>query len=298
MERIGVTFLGTGNAVPTEKRNHTGILVSFKEENVLIDCGEGVQRQFKIAKISPTKLTRILITHWHGDHILGLPGLIQTLAMSNYQRTLKIYGPKGTSYFMQIIRSLVGNFHINLEVHEVSEVFVNTPDFMIEAGEMSHDSPCNSYSIILKDKVRLDKTKIKKYKIPNSPLLGYLQKGEDILIKGKKIKASSMTYIEKGKKVTFILDTLPNQKAIDMAADSDLLVSEASFSKEDAEKAKEYRHLTSVDAARIAKSSKSKKLILTHISQRYEHKPEIIEKEAKKIFKSSHLVKDFDVVEV
>jgi len=298
MDKIGVTFLGTGNAIPTEKRNHTGILVSFRDENILIDCGEGIQRQFKIAKISPAKLTRILITHWHGDHILGLPGLLQTLAMSGYQKTLKIYGPKGTSYFMHIIKSLVGNFHINLEVYEVSDVFVNTPDFMIEAGEMSHDTPCNSYSLIVKDKVRLDKAKIKKLKIPNTPLLGYLQRGEDILVNGKKIKASSVTYIEKGKKISFILDTLPNQKALDMADESDVLIAEASFSKEDSKKAEEYHHLTSEDAATLAKKSKSKSLILTHISQRYEHCPEIIEKEAKKIFKNTHLVKDFDVIEV
>jgi ribonuclease Z len=298
MEKIEVTFLGTGNAVPTEKRNHTGILVSFKDENILVDCGEGIQRQFKIAKISPAKLTRILITHWHGDHILGLPGLLQTLAMSGYQRALKIYGPKGTNYFMHIIKSLVGNFHINIEVHEVSGLFVNDKDFSINAEEMTHDTPCNAYSIILKDKFRLDKKKVEKLKLPNSPLLGELQNGRDIVFNGKKIKAKSITFLDEGKKISFVLDTLLSSKVIEFAKDSDLIVSEATFSKEEEEKAKEYRHLTSEDAATIAKKSKSKKLILTHISQRYEHIPEVIEKEAKKIFKNTSLVKDFDVIEV
>jgi ribonuclease Z len=298
MEKMEVTFLGTGNAVPTEKRNHTGILVSFRDENILVDCGEGIQRQFKIAGISPAKLSRILITHWHGDHILGLPGLIQTLAMSGYSRTLKVYGPKGTQYFMQLIRSLVGNFHINLEVHEVSGIFVNDKDFYIEAGEMMHDTPCNAYSIVLKDKIRLDKAKIDRLKLPNSPLLGHLQEGKDIIVNGKKIKAKSVTFLEQGKKISFILDTLLNKKAIDLVKNSDFLITEATFSNEEAKKAREYHHLTAGDAAMIAKKSKSKKLIITHISQRYEHRPEIIEKEAKKVFKNTMLVKDFDVVEI
>src|SRR3989338_8790556 len=103
MEKMKVTFLGTGNAIPTAARNHTGILASFFNENILIDCGEGIQRQFKIANLNPGKISRILITHWHGDHILGLPGLFQTLAMGSYNKTLKIYGPPGTGHYLALI---------------------------------------------------------------------------------------------------------------------------------------------------------------------------------------------------
>src|SRR3989344_9655885 len=118
MEKVNLAFLGTGNAIPTIKRNHTSILFSYKNENILIDCGEGTQRQFRHLQISPSKLTRILITHWHGDHILGLPGLFQTLAMNNYQKTLQIYGPKGTKNKIDAIKDLV-NVQIKLQVHEV-----------------------------------------------------------------------------------------------------------------------------------------------------------------------------------
>ena len=89
MEKIKITFLGTGDAVPTKTRNHTAILLSYKAENILVDCGEGTQRQFKKAEINLCKLTRILISHWHGDHFLGLPGLLQTLAMLNYSRKIE-----------------------------------------------------------------------------------------------------------------------------------------------------------------------------------------------------------------
>lgn len=293
MEKVEINFLGTGNAVPTIKRNHTSILVRFKDENILVDCGEGTQRQFKVAGISPNRLTRILITHWHGDHILGLPGLLQTLAMSEYNKTLKIYGPKGTKYFVSLIEKLQTN-KIKLEVHEVNGKFVDENDFFIESKEMAHSAFANAYSIVMKDKIRLDKAKLKKAKLPNSPLVKNLLAGKDIVVNGKKILAKHLTYKEKGKKVTIILDTAFNQNAINLSKDSNLLICESTFSQEEKEQAKEYKHLTSVDAANIAKKSKSLALVLTHISQRYEHDPSIILDEAKKVFKNTQLVNDFD----
>src|SRR3989344_2163562 len=106
MEPIKIIFLGTGNAIPTDKRNHTAILLTYKNENILVDCGEGTQRQFRIAKLSPAKLTKILITHWHSDHTLGLPGLFQTLVMSEYSRELQLYIPKETAHFIELMKKL------------------------------------------------------------------------------------------------------------------------------------------------------------------------------------------------
>ncbi len=91
-----ITFLGTSQATPTAEKSQTAVLLTYNNENILVDCGEGTQRQFKIAGLNPCKITRILITHWHGDHVLGLPGLLQTLALNNYPRVLQVYGPKGT----------------------------------------------------------------------------------------------------------------------------------------------------------------------------------------------------------
>lgn len=298
MEKINITFLGTADAIPTKRRNHSAILASFANENILIDCGEGTQRQFKIARISPHKITRILLTHWHGDHILGLPGLFQTLAMQDYKKTLKIYGPKGTKKYLSIIQKLIKDYKIKIEVHEVAGRFIDEKSFYIETKSMRHRTPTNAYSIIIKDKTRLNKNKLKKLKLPHSPILKKLQEGKDITYQGKKIKAKSVTYIEKGKKITIILDTLMNPSAINLAKNSDLLITESNFSEKDKEKTKERYHLTSKDAATIAKKSKSKKLILTHISQRYEAKPKSIEDEAKKVFKNTKLVKDFDTLSI
>lgn len=295
MEPLNITFLGTSNSIPTEKRNHSAILVTYKDENILVDCGEGTQRQFRKAKLNMNKLTRILITHWHGDHTLGLGGLFQTMSMSGYSKTLKLYGPRGTHNFIELIKKFVVNFSLNLEAHEVHEgTIIDEKDFCIKALPMRHNAPTNAYSIIIKDRIHIDKNKLKKLKLPSSPLLKQLQQGKDITIEGKKIKASSVTYKEKGKKLTIILDTALNPNAIELARDSDILITEASFSSQEAQQAREYKHMTAKDAASIAKRAKAKRLILTHISQRYEHMPEIIEKEAKKVFKNVSLAKDFD----
>ena len=296
-EKIKLTFLGTGNAIPTEKRNHTAILLSYKNENILIDCGEGTQRQFRFAKISPMKLTKILITHWHGDHVLGLPGLFQTLVMNEYQKIIEIYGPKSTREFISQLKH-VFNLKINANIFEAHGAFFKNKDFILEAATMSHGIPALAYAFIIPEKTRLDKEKIKKLKLPNSPLLGKLQQGYDVIHEGKKIKSSQVTYTEKGKKISVILDTAMNKNAVEIAKNADLLVCEASFTEAEKAQAADHLHLTAADAATIAKKAKVKKLILTHISQRYEHAPEIIEKEAKKIFKNVKLAKDFDVFEV
>jgi ribonuclease Z len=299
MENIKVTFLGTGNAVPTETRNHSGILLSFANETILVDCGEGIQRQFRHAKLSPARITRILITHWHGDHILGLPGLFQTLAMTGYSKTLKLYGPKGTHRFMNAIKELMIDFRIPLEIHECSSgTIINEKDFLINAEAMEHGIPSLAYSLVIKDKRRLDKKKLKKLKVPNSPLLGQLQAGKDINLNSRKIKASQVSYIEKGKKLTIVMDTGFNARAIKLAENSDLLITESTFSDKESAIAKEYKHLTSKQAAEIARKAKAKRLILTHISQRYEHIPYVIEKEAKKVFKNAKIAKDLDTLEV
>ena len=295
MEKITLTFLGTGNAVPTPKRNHTAMHLTYKNENILIDCGEGTQRQFKIANLSANKITKLLITHLHGDHVLGIPGLFQTLAMNDYQKVLEIYGPRGTERFISSLEQL---FHIKIktQVKEIFSKFFESDDFYLEAAPMKHDTPCLAYSFVIKDKYRLDKSALKKLKLPNSLLLKKLQVGEDITFEGKKIKAKDVSYLEKGRKITFILDTAFNEGAIELARGSDILVCESSFSNEESQLASERMHLTAEQAATIAKKANVRQLILTHISQRYEHNPRIILEEAKKVFKNTTLAKDFDVI--
>jgi ribonuclease Z len=294
---IELIFLGTSQAVPTAKRNHTAILLRYKNESILIDCGEGTQRQFRIARLNPCKLTKLLITHWHGDHVFGLPGLLQTLALNGYNKTLEIYGPRGTKKFVELIYNLFAG-KIKVKVTEVNEgAFVKTDDFSIEALPLKHSAPCLAYRFVELDRRRISKEKIKKLGL-EGPIVGRLQKGGDITLNGKIIRASDVSYIEKGKKIAFILDTALCDNCIKIANDVDLLVSEATYSAQLKEKAREYMHLITKEAAEISKKAKAKQLVLTHISQRYEYEDEKILSEAKKIFPKAILARDFLKIKV
>lgn len=297
---IKITFLGTADAVPSASRNHTAILLTYQGENILIDCGEGTQRQFRKAKLNPCKLTKLLITHWHGDHVLGIPGLLQTLALSGYKKTFHIYGPRGTKRFMEkMFETFVFSGKLSYNVEEIEEgKFFETKDFYLEAKKMSHSTFCYAYSFVKKGAIRIDKVKLKKSKLPLGPLLQKLKKGEDIIHDGKRYLAKNLTFREKDKKISFVLDTNMNERIAPFVENSDLLICESSLSDELKEQAKEYKHLTAKQVGEIAKKSKAKKLILTHISQRYDKEPEKILKEARKIFKNAILVKDLDVLEV
>jgi ribonuclease Z len=295
---IPVYFLGTSQAIPTKKRNHVAMLLKYKDESILIDCGEGTQRQFRKAGLNPCKITRILITHWHGDHILGLPGLLQTLMLSNYNKKLRIYGPKGTKkYFKKIMGMFVKVGKLDYEIKEVSKRVFETRDFTIKAERMSHGTPCLAYSFQEKDKLRVDKKKIKKLGLKGERV-GKLAEGKDVEYKGKKVKSKDFTYEQKGKKISFVLDTRKSRKIEKFAENSDLLVMESTYLSRDKNLAKKYGHLTAKQAGEIARASKSDRLVLTHISQRYSKEEKELLKEAKKEFKNTQLASDLMEIEI
>ncbi len=297
--KIPIIFLGTGQAIPTAKRNHIAIFIQYKNEHILVDCGEGTQRQFRKAKLNMCKLNRLLITHWHGDHILGIPGLLQTLQLNKFSNVLKIYGPRGTAKCIELMEKLfIKRNNIRIEVHEIErgKVF-ETHDLIVEALPMTHVANCLAYSISEKDKIRIDKKKLAKLKIKGK-IIGELAKGKDIVWNGKKILAKDLTYKEKGRKIAIILDTSPNSNAIKIAENADLLISESTYSQKEMDLAKEYKHLTASQSAEIAKKAKVKRLILTHLSQRYDKQEFEIYNEARRIFKNSALSEDLDKVEI
>ncbi len=297
--KIPITFLGTSQAIPTKTRNHTSILLTYKNENILVDCGEGTQRQIRIANINPCKITRLLITHWHGDHVLGIPGLLQTLALNNYQKTLYVYGPKGTKIFMNELKKIfIPVKKIKIEINEVSGKFYENSDFVLTALPLVHEAPCNGYFFNEKDRLRINKEKLKKLKLPNSPEIANLLKGKDIKINNKTIKSKDITYKEFGKKISFVLDTKLCENIKKITKNSDLAIIESTYSDKEKELADEYKHLTSIQAARVAKEGKVKQLILTHLSQRYEYREDIILKKEKKIFSNTKIAHDFMKVEV
>jgi ribonuclease Z len=305
MEKIQVVFLGTSQAIPTETRNHTSILLTYKGENMLVDCGEGTQRQFRKAHLNPCKLTKLLITHWHGDHVLGIPGLLQTLALNNYSRTLEVYGPRGTSRFMhELLKIFIPVHKISLTVREVKGVFFENEDFALEAVPLHHTVPVNGYAFKEKDKLKIKKDKLSKIlktlKADKKDFekLGELKQGNNIVIGKKTLKAKELTFLERGKKISFVFDTGYCENAVELAQDADVAIIESTYAGEEEDLAKEYRHLTSVHAAMIAKKAGAKQLYLTHISQRHEFSEHRLIKEAKKIFSDTKLAHDLLKIEI
>jgi len=290
-----LTFLGTGSMVPTIDRNATSILISYRNENLLVDCGEGTQKQFRYAGISPAKITRILITHWHGDHVFGLPGLLTTIAKFAPEKKLDIYGPIGSSkYLNMLLSSYVPLGKERLHVHEISKngIFFENEDFKLKAFALEHTTKCLGYSIIEKDKRNIDMEYIKKFGLKQHPILKDLQQGKNIIWNKKNILASKATKLKKGKTISIVLDSNFNKSIAANVKNSDLLICEATLGDEFENKAKEYKHLTSGQSAKIAREANVKRLIMTHFSQRYKDISSLIS-DARKIFKNSEAAKDF-----
>lgn len=290
-----ITFLGTACMQPTKDRNHPGILLSYKAENILMDCGEGIQRQLRIAGIKASKITKLLISHWHGDHILGIPGLMQTMGASEYSGKLEIFGPVGSKLYLEnMFKSFSSTGTIDYSVKEITKPgkFFECEDFLLEAAELEHGIPTLGFSFVEKDRRKIKLVVTKKLGIPEGPLLGELQRGNDIVWKGDKVKADDTTSVIKGRKVTYISDSLPCNGALNLAKYSDLLISEASFASSLKDKAEEYKHMTAREAALMANRSESKKLVLTHFSQRYKETSEI-EEDAKDVFADVVCARDF-----
>lgn len=290
-----IIFLGTSSAVPTLERNHPSIALRAFAEVMLFDCGEGTQRQLIEAKISPMKITKIFISHFHGDHILGLGGLIQSLGFRGREKDLDIYGPKGLHKIINAISSF-GYFqkNYNLNIHEIQDgTVIETEDYVVECAKVEHNIPSYAYSIREKKKPLFLREKAEELGIPPGPLYGKLHNGEEVEFEGRIIKPEQVLgEAKKGKKISYSGDTRPCEAMIRLARDSDILIHESTYEAEDYQRAVDNAHSTSVEAAEIAKEAEVKELVLTHISTRYTS-DENIKSEAQKVFKNTKVARDY-----
>jgi ribonuclease Z len=294
-----ITFLGTSSMVPTKKRNHSGIFLEYAGEGILFDCGEGTQRQLRLADIAATKITRVCLSHWHGDHVLGLPGLIQTMGGMGYTQTLHIYGVPGSAKYLEYMFKGFANYTtVKFEVHEVKEGILWEDDTIrVECIPLRHSIYCIGFSVIEKDKLRINMDYLTEQGVPAGKHLKYLQNGQDLPWKGKTIAAKDATYVAHGRKFTYVADTKLCDNAVKLAKDADILVTECTHSHDIEEKAEQYMHLTAPQGAQIAKDANAKKLILTHFSQRYDNVDELV-KQAKEIFPNTSAAYDFLTVKM
>lgn len=295
-----ITFLGTSSAVHSYTRSHPSIAIKAFGETMLFDCGEGTQRQLIYAKISPMKISKIFITHYHGDHILGMPGLLQSMNFRGRETKLTIYGPKGLDNLRQAISNLgFPDFDFPLEWIEIdSGTVIENEEYIIKAQRVKHNTLTLAYSVEELKKPRFLRQKAIDLGVPVGPKFGKLHSGESVEVNGEIIKPEQVLGPpRKGHKITYSGDTMPCEEIINFAKDSTILIHESTYKAEDKDKADLHAHSTSVDAANVALNSNSKELILTHISTRYTEVDDLL-KEAQEIFKNTKIAKDLMKLEL
>jgi ribonuclease Z len=296
---IRLYFLGTGGSWPTPQRNTLSLGVRINDEALLFDCGESAQTSLMRSSLSLMKIKRVFITHFHGDHFLGLPGLIQT--MSFYGRTdpLEIYGPIGASTVLGNLLS-IGYYSLNFEIR-IEELkgssSIDFGDYSVAYSKADHTIPALSYAVIEKDYARLDEEKIKELKVPRN-LLEKIRKGGSARVNGRNVTIEDISGgVRRGRKISYSGDTRRNSSLLDLFRDSTILIHESTGEGSNENKVISYGHSTGKDAGIQARDSNSKRLILVHFSPRYNDIRPIIE-EAKSVFQNVTAAEELMELEV
>ena len=296
-----IIFLGTSGCVPTEKRNLPAVLLDYLGQYFLFDCGEGTQRQMRFAKLNFMNIDNVFITHLHADHFLGLGGMIQSMDFMDRTQDLNIYGPAGIRETIDYLLS-TGTFILDkfeVKVTEVSPGPVTEGEkYAVTCAKTDHTANSIAYCFEEKPHRRFLKQKALDLGIPEGRLFSELQEGKTIEIKGKKIHADQVLSDPiPGRKMVYTGDTRACDTIIKFAENADILIHDATFSREDEENTKDAAHATASQAAEAAKKANVKLLYLTHISQRYTQ-PEKLQQEAREIFPESHVAEDLMRVKI
>lgn len=294
---MDLTFLGTGGSVPTTKRNTVSIALRLGPEVLMFDCGEGTQRQLMASSVSFMKITSIFITHHHGDHFLGLPGLIQSMNFYGREVPLHVFGPEGTEKMVRAILGL-GIFDRKYEVqgHDLSPGDVVDGDgYKVISFKANHTTPALSYAFQEDDRPgRFDPEKAKALGVKEGPSFSRLVEGSSVKVGSAMITPDMvMGPPRKGLKLVYSGDTAPGPELESACAGADVLIHEATVASDLEAKAREFGHSTAKDAALLARDSKVDSLYLVHISGRYDEADVLLE-EARGIFKNTTIPNDLD----
>lgn len=297
-------FLGTGAGVPAKMRNVSSIalkLLDERNEIWLFDCGEATQQQILNTTIRPGKIKKIFITHLHGDHIFGLPGLLTSRSFQGGEDELIVYGPKGIKRFIDASISVsYSKLGYPLKVVEFEEdgVLFSDQQFRVEAMKLEHGIPSYGFRITESDQIgELKAEELKALGVPFGPVFGRLKRGEVVTLEDGRV-IDGKDYVSediKGRIVVICGDTRFTPKSITLAQNANVLVHEATYEADKEKTARQHFHSTSKQAATIALEANVQQLYLTHISARYlGHQVSQLEQEARKVFPQTKVVKDFD----
>ena len=298
---VSVTFLGTGGSVPNKFRNLPSVLVRRGPELLLFDCGEGTQRQFLQARAGINRKMRIFISHLHGDHVFGLPGMLHSLSFMGRSRELEIVGPRGIIELVTSVNRVVKLYNrFPIRIREVKPgQSIKDEEYNIRVAAAQHGIPCLAYAFEEKPRPgRFDAAKARRLKIPEGPLWKELQSGKPVKVGRRRVTPKLILGPpRRGVKITYAVDTRPCPSVIRLATGSDLLIHDSCFAESAATKAREYGHSTAAEAAGVAKRSRSRTLALFHISAMYEDASPLLA-QARTVFHHSILPRDMDTVSV
>jgi len=306
---VQITFLGTSSGVPTRSRNVSSVALKFSQraELWLFDCGEGTQHQVLRSDLKISQLSRIFITHMHGDHIFGLMGLLASCGLAGNVQRVDIYGPPGLNEYLQACqRYSFTHFSYPLRVHVVTPgVIYEDDELIVSCGLLHHRITSFGYRVVEKDRTgRFDVEKAKELQIPPGRIYGQLKRGEIVTLNdGRVINGAALCGpTEIGRKMAYCTDTVFCDGAVELAQDVDVLIHEATFAHQDAEMAFQRLHSTTTMAAQTALAGGAHQLIMTHFSPRYAP-GNILElkdllQEARAIFPNTEMAYDFMTYDV
>ena len=302
-----IFFLGTGAGIPAKLRNVTSIVLKLLDERGtlwLFDCGEATQHQILHTTIKPSRLEKIFITHMHGDHIYGLPGLLSSRSFQGGETDVTVYGPKGIKEYIETSLKVSGTYlTYSLEIIEISEgIIFEDEQFIVEAGLLDHGIPSYGFRIVEKDLPgTLLVDKLQEIGIKPGPIYKQIKNGEIVTLDdGTVIDPTRFVgHKQKGRIVTILGDTRACENAKRLSLHADLLIHEATFAQGEESMASNYFHSTTSQAAQIAKEADVKSLCLTHISSRYDREAaQELLKQAKNVFPEADMAHDFKSIKI
>ncbi len=297
---LDVVFLGTAGATPTARRAPAATLIRRGGDRILLDCGEGTQRQLLRSQIGLVDLDVVLFSHYHADHVLGLPGLLKTYDLRGREQGLELYGPSGLSDLLTIFAPIIGRLGFPLHARELAGGDEVPGDgFRLIAHSTDHRGPAVAWELCEDERPgQFDVEAARRLGVPEGPAFGELQRGGSVTTAdGAVVAAASVVgAARRGRTLVFSGDTRPCAAVRRAALGADLLVHEASFATEDRERARETRHSTAAEAAELAAASSVKLLALTHLGARAAAR--VIKDEARAIFANTVVPRDFDTIEL
>lgn len=290
--KIKTIILGTAGSAPTVSRRMPSVALIYEGDVLLFDCGEGTQFRMLEQKINPVRVKAIFVSHAHGDHTIGIAGLVRTMGMNNRKAPLYIFVPAGDEKVIQnliVFDKALISYKIIIRGVKSGMVY-QSRDYEVLAFKLRHTIPTYGYVFREKSKIKFKKELAHKWGI-KGPMFSELERKGRIKIGGRTIRLNQVTWRQEGKKVVYATDTRPTPSTVAAAKNADLLIHESSYKASEIALAKQRMHSSAAEVAELAKKAKVKRLVLTHISARHRTDTELLQ-DARRIFKNAVVAKD------